>query len=68
MRDLLDNAEETNPFVKCSKEEERAAFEKEVSETLSWMHEHADGATLGDFRGKKTALECVFSLRVSDLS
>lgn len=59
MRDLLDNAEESNPFFKCSKPEERSALEREVSQTLSWIHEGVDIATLADFRTKKAALECV---------
>ena len=59
MRDLLDSADESNPFFKCSKPDERTALEREVSQTLSWMHEDGDSATLADFRAKKAALECV---------
>ena len=57
MRDLLENTDESNPFIKCSKAEEREAIEKELSATLAWMHDDADDANLSDFLQKKRALE-----------
>ena len=57
MRELLENTDESNPFMKCSKVEERQAIEKEVSATLAWMHDDADDAKLSDFLEKKRSLE-----------
>lgn len=58
LRDLLED-EGTNPFKKCSKEEERKAIQEKLEETLLWMHEYADEAQTIDFWEKKNIIEYV---------
>ncbi|KAI5119564.1 hypothetical protein M0805_005628 [Coniferiporia weirii] len=56
LRDLLED-DETSPFKKCSKEEEREVIQEKVTELLHWMNEEADDAQLIDFWDKKDAVE-----------
>ena len=58
IRDLLED-EETNPFKRCSKKEERDAIQEKLEETLLWMHEYADDAQTIDFWDKKNLVEYV---------
>lgn len=56
LRDLL-SSEDDNPFMRCSQESERKTLEEKLEETMLWMHEQADEATLIDFWDRKNALE-----------
>lgn len=56
LRDLLDN-EDDSPFMRCSKEEERKAIQEKLEDTLLWMHEEADSASMMELLDKKDAIE-----------
>jgi len=56
LRDLLDNEDES-PFVRCSKAEERKAMQEKLEETLMWMHEEADSASMMELLDKRDAIE-----------
>jgi len=56
LRDLLEN-DYDSPFVRCSKEEERKAIQDKLEETLLWMHEEADGASMMELLDTRDAME-----------
>lgn len=58
LRDLLSDESET-PFMKCSQPGERSAIQKELQETLVWMHDEADNADTTQFLEKLSSLEYV---------
>ena len=58
LRDLLGDESET-PFRKCSQPGERSAIHKKLEDTLTWMHDGADGADMTHFLDKLSDLEYV---------
>ncbi len=56
VRDLLSEDGDT-PFVKCSKEPERAEMKRKLDETFTWLHEHGDDAKTQDYVKRRSALE-----------
>ena len=57
MRDLLENDGDDTPFVRCSQEVERKAMREKMEETLGWLHDAADSATLLELLDKRDAVE-----------
>ncbi|KAI0063322.1 actin-like ATPase domain-containing protein [Artomyces pyxidatus] len=58
IRDLLDG-DETQPFIKCSKESERQSLERKLTEVSNWFHREAETADTVDFIGKRSILEAI---------
>lgn len=57
LRDLLERDDDSSPFFKCSRVEEREVLQSKVQEAMTWMNEDSYDAKLSDFLEKKRALE-----------
>jgi hypothetical protein len=65
LRDLL-ASEASAPFIECSSEAERDKIEKKLDETMSWLQESADDASLAVLLEKRASLEYVFGFSAEE--